>query len=47
MKKISAIMDPVQVRRYLSHVNIDYEPPAGAPPRHQQGEFDFEPVQYQ
>jgi len=47
MKKISAIMDPVQVRRYLKHVNIDYEPPTRGPPRHQQGEFDFEAVQCQ
>lgn len=47
MKKISAIIDPLQVRRYLQHVNIQYEPPARAPPRHQQGEFDFEAAQYQ
>ncbi|MCX6111105.1 MAG: hypothetical protein NTZ90_16040 [Proteobacteria bacterium] len=37
MKKISAITDPIQVRRYLKHMNIDYEPPARAPPRYQQG----------
>jgi hypothetical protein len=47
LKKLSAITHPVQVRRYLQHVNIDDEPPARAPPRHQQGEFDFETAQYQ
>ena len=46
MKKISAMTDSMQVRRYLKHVNIDYEPPARAPPRHQQGEFDFGDAQY-
>ena len=46
MKKISAITDPIQVRRYLKHVNIDYEPLARAPPRYQQGELDFEGGQY-
>ena len=46
VKKISAITDPMQVRRYLKHENIDYEPPARAPPRYQQGEFDFEDAQY-
>jgi len=36
----------MQVRRYLKHENIDYEAPARAPPRYQQGEFDFEDGQY-
>ena len=46
VKKISAITDPIQVRRYLKHENIDYEPPARAPPRYQQGEFDFDDTDY-
>ena len=36
----------MQVRRYLKYENIDYEPPALAPPRYQQWECDFEDGQY-
>jgi len=46
VRKISAMTDPMKVRRYLKHENIDYEPPARAPPRYQQGEFDFDGSQY-
>ncbi len=31
----------MEVRRYLQHVNLDYEPPARAPPRMVQGELDL------
>jgi hypothetical protein len=31
MRKVAAITNPIEVRRYLQHVNMDYEPPARAP----------------
>ena len=39
--KVCAVTDPVQARRYLKHVGLDYEPPQRAPPRFEQGEFTF------
>jgi len=41
MRKVAAITYPMEVRRYLQHVNMDYEPPARAPPRMVQGELDL------
>ncbi|MEN9834109.1 MAG: hypothetical protein RL011_302 [Pseudomonadota bacterium] len=41
--KACAVIEPVQARRYLKHVGLDYESPPRAPPRFEQGEFDFEP----
>ena len=41
MRKVAAITNPMEVRRYLQHVNMDYEPPARAPPRMVQGELDL------
>jgi hypothetical protein len=38
---VCAVTDPVQARRYLKHVGLDYEPPPRAPPRCEQGEFTF------
>ena len=40
--KVCAVTDPMQARRYLKHVGLDYEPPPRAPPRCEQGEFHFE-----
>jgi len=31
----------MEVRRYLQHVNMDYEPPGRAPPRMVEGELDL------
>jgi hypothetical protein len=41
--KVCAVTDLTQARRYLKHVGLDYESPPRAPPRFEQGEFDFEP----
>ncbi|MBM4254192.1 MAG: transposase [Deltaproteobacteria bacterium] len=42
LAKVCAITDPMEARRYLKHLGLDYEPPPRAPPRHEQGEFHFE-----
>jgi hypothetical protein len=39
--KVCAVIEPVQARRYLKNVGLDYEPPPRAPPRFEQGEFTF------
>jgi hypothetical protein len=41
--KVCAVTDLMQARRYLKHMDLDYEPPPWAPPRCEQGEFSFEP----
>jgi hypothetical protein len=42
MVAICSVTDPESVRRYLKHINVDYEPPARAPPRTVQESFDFD-----
>mgnify|MGYP006899652038 CR=1 FL=1 len=39
---LGAIQDPAEVKRYLKHMNIDYDPPPRGPPRQMQGSFGFE-----
>lgn len=38
---LGAVQDPDQIRRYLKHSNMDYEPPPRGPPPCQQGSFGF------
>ena len=42
LKPLGAVQDPDQVRKYLIHVNIDYDPPVRGPPRLVQDSFDFD-----
>lgn len=42
LEKVCAITDQDSIKRYLEHLNIDHMPPARAPPRYRQPEFDFE-----
>lgn len=39
---LGAIQDLDEVRRYLKHVNMEYDPPSRGPPAHTQGSFDFQ-----
>ena len=41
LKPLAAVQDPDQVRKYLKHVNIDYDPPVRGPPRLVQDSFEF------
>jgi hypothetical protein len=38
---LGAVQDPVEVKRYLKHLKIDYDPPPRGPPRQMQGSFGF------
>ena len=42
MKALAAITDPLEVKRYLKHEGIDYDPPARSPPRSIQQSFVFD-----
>ena len=42
LRPVSAITEPDSIRRYLRHMNIDYDPPPLGPPRFTQGAFDFD-----
>ena len=33
MRAICSVTDPSSVQKYLKHINVDYEPPARAPPQ--------------
>jgi hypothetical protein len=39
---LGSVQDPDEVRRYLKHTNIDYDPPSRGPPGEIQGSFGFE-----
>lgn len=39
---LGAVQDPAEVRRYLKHINMEYDPPPRGPPGHVQGSLDFE-----
>ena len=45
LKPLGSIKNPEQVRRYLKHANLDYEPPARAPPGIEQDSFGFDQTQ--
>jgi hypothetical protein len=42
MYAVCAVIDPDSIKRYLRHLNIEYEPPPRAPPRRVQESFDFD-----
>ena len=42
MAAISAITERDGIVRYLKHINIDFNPPPRAPPKHRQESFDFD-----
>ena len=42
LRPVCAIIDSDSIRRYLKHMNIDYDPPPRGPPRFTQEAFDFE-----
>ena len=39
---LGSVQDPDEVRRYLKHTNIEYDPPPRGPPGEMQGSFGFE-----
>ena len=39
---LGAVQDLHEVRRYLKHINIEYDPPPRGPPGQLQGSFSFE-----
>lgn len=40
---LGAVQDLAEVKRYLKHINMEYDPPpAPRPPGHVQGSLDFE-----
>jgi hypothetical protein len=39
---LGALQDPGEVKRYLKHMNIDYDPPPRGPRGEIQGNFGFE-----
>ena len=39
---LGAVQDPAEVKRYLKHINMEYDPPPRGPPGHVQGSLDFE-----
>ena len=38
---LGALRDPAEIRRYLQHVHMDYDPPPRSPPSQAQGSFGF------
>ena len=42
LRKLGAICERDQIRRYLKHINTDPDPPPRSPARSEQGEFDFD-----
>ena len=42
LRPVCAVTEPDSIRRYLRHMNIDYDPPPRRPPRFTQGVFDFD-----
>ena len=42
LRPVCAVTEPDSIRRYLRHMNIDYDPPPRGPPRITQGVFDFD-----
>ncbi len=38
---LGALRDPAEIRRYLHHVHIDYDPPPRGAPSKVQGSFGF------
>ena len=42
LKPMAAVTDPREVKRYLKHEGLDYDPPARSPPKSIQQSFDFE-----
>ena len=45
MRVMAAVVDPNEVKRYLSHVGIETELPEISPARHTQLEFSYDPVE--
>ena len=41
MAAVCAVTDVDSIRRYLKHINIDYDPPARSPPQNSQQQFDY------
>jgi hypothetical protein len=39
---ICAVKDPDSIRRYLTRLQLDFEPPPRAPPWQLQGTFEFD-----
>ena len=42
MKPMAAITDSYEIRRYLKHAGLDYDPPERSPPRRVQQSLDFQ-----
>jgi len=42
LRPVCAVTEPDSIRRYLRHMNIDYDPLPRGPPRITQGVFDFD-----
>lgn len=39
---LGAVQDQAEIKRYLKHINMEYDPPPRGPPGHVQGSLDFE-----
>jgi len=42
LKPLGAVQNPEEVRRYLKHCNIEYDPPPRGPPKLVQDCFEFD-----
>jgi len=42
LAKVGALMSQESIKRYLSHIGVDYLPPSRAPPNTIQESFDFD-----
>ena len=42
LKPLGAVQDPAEIRRYLKHFNIEYDPPPRGPPKLVQESFEFD-----
>jgi hypothetical protein len=39
---LGRVQDPSEIKKYLQHMKIEYDPPPRGPPRQMQGRFGFE-----
>jgi hypothetical protein len=47
LQLLAAVQDTISAGRYLRHVGITDQPPARAPPRYKQGEFNFDESEWE
>jgi hypothetical protein len=42
MRKLAAVVDALEARRFLKHIGLDYTPPPGGPPQFTQLELSYD-----